>query len=56
MGGLEGTARFGESTADFGEKLKYLSRTGSGVFGKKEAKTLWDLAQRAALAAQETLR
>lgn len=50
LGALEGTARFGETTTDFGERVKYLNRSGSVVSfsGLKDGKTLWDMAQRAA--------
>mmetsp|Transcript_9297 Transcript_9297/g.17131 ORF Transcript_9297/g.17131 Transcript_9297/m.17131 type:complete len:403 (-) Transcript_9297:48-1256(-) len=50
--GLEATARFGDSTADFGDKIKLLGCRpagalghGRGLSGVQDGRTLWDLAQ-----------
>ena len=43
--GLEATARFGDSTADFGEKIKFFANRSAGLSGTRDNRTLWDFAQ-----------
>ncbi|CAE7761906.1 sti1 [Symbiodinium pilosum] len=48
--GLEATARFGDSTADFGEKIKLFANHTSGLSGVHNgSRTLWELAQLAGI-------